>query len=780
MKKTTIIIAATLALTASSCSTSSGPEPSLIPYPKTMEIGNGSFLAAGATITCTGIEDPLTISALQEFSAQLSMASGKKSEVCTSTLEACTNSEGFNFIKDNSLAKEEYTLSITKKSVIAKASSLNGFLYAVQTLKQLLPVDIYGKVQNTEAVWELPCLEIKDSPRFGYRGLHLDVSRHFFDIDEVKKIINIMSVYKLNTLHWHLTDDQGWRVEIKKYPKLVEKGAYRNGTVVKKDWDTYDGIRHGGYYTQEQIKSVISYAAGKGINIIPEIDLPGHMLAALAAYPQYGCTGGPYEVWGRWGIADDVLCAGNEKTMLFLEDILSEIADLFPYEYIHIGGDECPKVRWEKCPVCQAKIKKLGLKDDENFKAEHYLQSYVMERMEIFLGKKGKKIIGWDEILEGKPGPNATIMSWRGSEGGIKASKMGHDVIMTPNSHFYFDYYQSKDIENEPFGIGGYVPVEKVYSYEPYTDDMDENARKHILGVQANVWTEYIASNEHLEYMILPRLAALSEVQWCSPENKNWERFLNNLSHEAKIYDIMGYNYAKNVFQIIGKAVVNPKNKCLEVKLSTQGNAPIRYTLDGGIPDKNSALYSSPIEIRGGCTLNAIVERDGMTTRMYTLKIADNKAIGSDAKFLTLPTERYTFGGPGSLVDGLRGGLEYSSGEYCGWFGTPASVLIDLGDNKTFSSITLGALIDKANDIFPPVAITVSTSEDGNSFTQAGKLEIKVPGQKDKDGKADYDITIPETNARYVKVETEISPLPAWHLRHGSKSFIFLDEIIIK
>ena len=780
MNKTKIFIASALTAMAAACSSPEKNELNLIPYPLEVEQGNGSFNAAGTSVTCCGIEDPVIISSIKDFAGRLSAVSGKEAAIKVEDEVLSGNAGGFCFILDSSLGNEEYTLDIDKKGVVAKASSLSGFLYAIQTLKQLLPVEIYGNTPAPEAEWSLPCLSIKDSPRFKYRGLHLDISRHFFDENEVRKIIDIMAVYKLNTLHWHLTDDQGWRVEIKKYPKLIEVGSVRKGTVIKKDWDSCDGIEHGGYYTQDQIREVVEYASKRGINIIPEIDLPGHMLAALAAYPQYGCTGGPYEVWGRWGIADDVLCAGNEKTMHFLEDILTEISDLFPYEYIHIGGDECPKVRWEKCPVCQAKIKELGLKDDENFNAEHYLQSYVMERMENFLATKGKKIIGWDEILEGKLGPNATIMSWRGSAGGIKASKMGHDVIMTPNSHFYFDYYQSKDIENEPFGIGGYVPVEKVYSYEPYTDDMDENARKHILGVQANVWTEYIASNEHLEYMILPRLAALSEVQWCSPENKNWDRFLESLSHEAAMYDIMGYNYAKNVFQIIGKATSNPEKRCVEVNLSTQGNAPIRYTLDGKTPDKTSTLYSGPVEIKKGCTLSAIVERDNMETRVFTLDFIDNKAMGTNVQLLTQPLEKYRYGAPGSLVDGIRGKGEYSSGEYCGWLGTPASFVIDMGGNETYSSITLGTLIDKANDIFPPVSITASISDNGKDFTEAGRMQIAGPGQKDKDGMEDYTLTFPETSARYIKVEAGILPLPAWHARHGNNSFIFLDEVVVK
>ena len=355
----------------------------------------------------------------------------------------------------------------------------------------------------------------------------------------------------MNTLHWHLTDDQGWRIEIKKYPKLTEIGAYRDKTLIGhlNDDKGYDYTRYGGFYTQDDIREVVEYAASKGVTVIPEVDLPGHMLAALAAYPEYGCTGGPYEVWGRWGVSEDVLCAGKEETFEFLEGVLTEVMELFPSEYIHIGGDESPKVRWEKCPACQARIKELGLKDGEKYSAEHYLQSYVTARVERFLNSHGRKIIGWDEILEGDLAPGATVMSWRGVEGGLQAAKLGHDAIMTPSTHFYFDYCQSDTPENEPLGIGGYIPVEKCYSYEPFTPEMTDDEKGHILGVQANLWTEYIKTTDHLEYMLLPRAAALSEVQWCLPENKSYERFLKSMKHYAEIYDALGYNYAKHIFE---------------------------------------------------------------------------------------------------------------------------------------------------------------------------------------------------------------------------------------
>ena len=769
-------MAAAAAVTLAAGCAPKAQTPDIIPFPNSLEMHGGTFNATGATFYCTGIDDPLTLAAVEKFAGELSLASGM-----TSKVETGTSGEGINFILDAGMPEEAYRIDVKKSGVKVKASSLNGFIYALQTLRQMLPVEIYGHEPAEDKDWSLPCLTINDAPRFAYRGMHLDVSRHFFSTDEVKKYIDMMSIHKMNTLHWHLTDDQGWRIEIRKYPRLTEVGSVRKGTVIRKEWGHYDGIPYGGYYTQEQIKDVIDYAAAQGITIIPEIDLPGHMLSALAAYPELGCTGGPYDVWGTWGIADDVLCAGNEETMVFLENVLAEVAGLFPSEYIHIGGDECPKVRWEKCPVCQAKIKELGLKDDGNFNAEHYLQSYVMERMEKFLATKGKKIIGWDEILEGTPGPDATVMSWRGSDGGIKASKMGHDVIMVPNSYFYFDYYQAPDTENEPFGIGGYVPIEKVYSYDPYTEITEPEAREHILGIQANLWTEYIASNAHLEYMVLPRQAALSEVQWCQPAVKDWDRFLSSLSHEAAMYDIMGYNYAKTVFQIISKVSVNHDRNCVEVELSTQGDAPIRYTLDGSIPDHNSTLYTGPVGVTGGTTIKAIVERDNMNTRLYSQTFCENAAMGRPVTLLTEPQGRYTFGAPDSFVDGLRGSREFGSGSWSGWYETPMGAVIDMGGETRYSSVALGTLVDKGNDIFPPVNVIVSTSGNGTDFTEAGRIDIPVPSSKDADGIVDYTVSFPETSARYIRIEAEtLKAKPSWHARGGAPGFLFVDEIIVK
>ena len=521
----------------------------VIPYPQSVEIGKGTFKGAGANFNCDQAIDAQSARMIRDFADKITFVCGKTNSFASPVGLAKAASEGsmkgFVFLKDDSMDPEEYSIDINKKTCLVKASAYNGFLYAIQTLKQLTDEAIFSGEVDPSRKFIFPAVRIKDKPRFAYRGMHLDCARHFFSIEEVKKYLDIMATYKLNRLHWHLTEDQGWRIEIKKYPKLTQIGAFRNGTMVGKDFKSNDGIRYGGYYTQDQIRDVVAYASTLGITVIPEIDLPGHMLGALAAYPELGCTGGPYEVWTKWGISDEVMCPGKEAMFTFLEDVFTELMDLFPSEYIHIGGDECPKTEWEKCPACQARIKALGIKADSKHTAEQYLQSYVTARVQKFLNDHGRKIIGWDEVLEGELAPGATVMSWRGVKGGIQASGMGFDVIMTPNTYCYFDYYQSEDKDSEPLAIGGNLPVEKVYGYEPF-EGLDASQRKHILGVQANLWTEYIGTNEYLEYMLLPRMCALSEVQWCESGRKDFERLTGAMRAKSfKIFDTLGYNYRK-------------------------------------------------------------------------------------------------------------------------------------------------------------------------------------------------------------------------------------------
>ena len=523
----------------------------IIPKPLSMEITKGKFLVD----TKTKISGDASLINEGNFLGELlSAVSGEKIQFSSE------GSEGNILLKlDTSIKNEEgYTLAITYNQITISGKTSKGVFYGIQTLRQIISSD-------TE-VTTIPAVIIKDNPRFEYRGMHLDVARHFFPVDFVKKYIDLIAMHKMNTFHWHLTDDQGWRIEIKKYPKLTEVGAWRNGTIIGHHPGTgNDETKYGGFYTQDEIKEVVTYAADNHVRVIPEIELPGHASAAIAAYPFLSCfpneptkvtadmgskagkelqtTGTPKIVQETWGIFDDVFCAGNEETFQFLEDVLAEVITLFSSEYIHIGGDECPKSNWKRCPSCQKRMKNNNLKD------EHELQSYFIHRIEKFVNAKGKKIIGWDEILEGGLAPNATVMSWRGIKGGVSAAKQQHDVIMTPWSSLYFDHYQHKDKENEPLAIGGLTTVEDVYNFEPIPQELATEEQQFVLGAQANLWTEYIATTTQIEYMVLPRMTALSEVVWSKAASKDWKDFSVRLKSFSKIYDELGLNYAKHTFK---------------------------------------------------------------------------------------------------------------------------------------------------------------------------------------------------------------------------------------
>ncbi len=503
----------------------------IIPLPGQIENGEGHFMmnAAVQIEADKGLEFETKF--LKSF-----MNSYYKENASSAPLNK-ENVIVLQLLAQNNTKKDSYKLDIRQRKVIISASAASGIFYGLQSLQHLLVASEDGK---------LPVIKITDSPRFDWRGMHLDVSRHFFNVEEVKKYLDYMALYKMNNFHWHLTEDQGWRMEIKAYPKLTEIGAWRKRTLIGKyGSEEYDSIRYGGFYTQEEIKEVVAYAKERHINVVPEIEMPGHSLAALATYPQLSCIGGPFEVAQSWGVFEDVYCAGNEEVFTFLETVMDEVLELFPSEYIHIGGDESPKKRWEACEKCQKRIAEEGLAD------EHELQSYFIQRMERYLNAKGRKIIGWDEILEGGLAPNAAVMSWRGTEGGIAAAKESHYVVMSPGSPCYFDHYQVEDTSDEPLAIGGYNPLSKVYAYEPIPQSLNAKEGKFILGAQGNVWTEYMQDFKQVEYMALPRMLALSEVLWSQPEDKNYEDFLNRLKLNTRILDQIGANYSQHFLKDI-------------------------------------------------------------------------------------------------------------------------------------------------------------------------------------------------------------------------------------
>ena len=537
MKKLLLTLAAGIVL----CSCGShDPQIAIVPYPNHLEAGRGTYRVTDRPVTCDSRTDERTQRAVVGFAARLATVTGGTNPV---TVADEMPASGIRFVTDESLPAEGYELNVDGEGIEVRASQFPGFLYALQSLEQLLPAAVYGTEPAPDAAWEVPCVKIADAPRFAYRGMHLDVARHFFSVDEVKRYIDVMAIHKLNTLHWHLTDDQGWRIEIKKYPELTRVGSVRGETLIGHHHTSseYDKTPHGGYYTQKQIREIVKYAADRYITVIPEIELPGHAVAALTSYPWLGCKGEGYEVRRRWGISKEVFCPGKETTFEFLQNVFAEVLELFPSEFIHIGGDECPKDSWKQCPLCQERIRTEGLKD------EFELQSYTVRRMEKWLREHGRKIIGWDEILEGGVSPTATVMSWRGSKGGIAAAKAGNHVIMAPNVHCYLDYYQTKTPTKEPMAIGGYVPMRKVYELDPY-DQLTPGERAYILGVQGNLWTEYIATFPHLKHMLLPRLAAIAEVGW-SYDRKDFDDFKHRMNSLRKCYDAAGLNYATYFFE---------------------------------------------------------------------------------------------------------------------------------------------------------------------------------------------------------------------------------------
>lgn len=674
---------------------------------------------------------------------------------------------------DPSIAnKEGYVLTTTPEGININGQTENGVFYGIQTIRKSIPAEA------KEATILIPAGEIKDEPRFSYRGMHLDVGRHFFPKEFMKKYIDLLALHNMNTFHWHLTDDQGWRIEIKKYPKLTEIGSQRSRTVIGRNTQEYDNTPYGGFFTQEEAKEIVKYAQERYITVIPEVDLPGHMLAALAAYPEMGCTGGPYEVCPRWGIFEDVLCIGNDQTMQFLEDVMNEIIEIFPSKYVHIGGDEAPRTRWEKCPKCQARIKTEGLKADKNHTAEDRLQSYCMTRIEEFLNSKGRQIIGWDEILEGDVAPNATVMSWRGMEGGIKAAQLGHDVIMTPTSFCYFDYYQTADTKDEPLGIGGYVPIEKVYSLEPVPAVLTEEQSKHILGAQANLWTEYIHSSEHVEYMVLPRMAALAEVQWTQPEKKDFKDFTKRLARLMKFYQRDGFNYAKHVFDLKVDFTPDVTKKAVVVTLSTIDDAPIYYTLDGTEPTTASLKYTEPVSITETADFQAVVICPEGKSKVVNKKISFNKATYCPIELTFQPSEKYKFGGAITLVDGMKGNDSYATGAWLGFVGGNVEAIIDLGQESEIKQVATNAIVDMSAWIMGSTGLVVSISDDNKEFREVAAKDIPAETNIDKKGVENYEITFDPVKARYVKVVIKRSPaLPKGHAGEGKAAYMFIDEI---
>lgn len=671
------------------------------------------------------------------------------------------------------IGDEGYLLDIDKNNITIKANTNKGIFYGVQTLFQLLPVIPEQTAKLKTSGVKVASCNITDYPRFSYRGLHLDVGRHYYPLEFIEKFIDVMAMYKLNTFHWHLTEDQGWRLEIKKYPLLTEIGAYRKSTTIGRNTGE-DNIFYGGFYTQEEARHVVAYATSRQVEVIPEIEMPGHAVAALAAYPQLSCTGGPHEVWTRWGVNEEIYCAGNDEVFTFLQDVLLEVMEIFPSKYIHIGGDEAPKTRWETCEKCQKRIK------DENLKDEHELQSYFIKRMERFVSSHGRQIIGWDEILEGGLAPGATVMSWRGMEGGIEAARTGHDVIMTPTDYCYFDYYQGEPA-SEPFGIGGYTTLKKVYSFEPVPGVLTEKEGKHILGAQGNFWTEYIRSTDLVEYMVYPRALALAEVTWSPKETRNWDSFNSRFIHNMDLLDFKKVNYSKSSLGVTFEIMPNPGNDGIIVKLVTDyPDAKIYYYTTSSKGDTKQKKYTGPLKITHTQTIYAHVHIDGKEPMKVSKKeINVNDATGKVPSMNTLYDHQYSANGAISLTDGTRGDRNNVKKDWLGFLGGDADFVLDLGEVKQIDNVSYGFLNNPGNWIFLPTSVEVTLSEDGVTYFPSAGMKPNMLTPTDP-ANVTYSIVRMGQKARYIRmIAKNIGVCPKGHWGEGQPAWLFMDEVMV-
>lgn len=673
---------------------------------------------------------------------------------------------------DVEIGNEGYKLNIQNDRIFLNANTTAGLFYGIQTLWQML---------SSENGNTLPCLEIIDYPRFGWRGLHLDVSRHFMPTKFIYKLIDYLAVHKINVFHWHLVDDQGWRIEIKKYPKLTEIGAWRADRE-HLAWDARKGPvsedekKIGGFYSQKEVKQIVAYAQKKNVTIVPEIEMPAHVMSALAAYPEFSCSRKyhPVPSGGVWPITH-IFCAGKDETFNFLEDVLSEVMELFPSTFIHIGGDEATKTEWETCEHCQKRIK------DERLKDTHELQSYFITRIEKFLNANGRRMIGWDEILEGGLAPEATVMSWRGEQGGIEAAQMGHDVVMTPGSHCYFDHYQGNP-ELEPKAWGGFTTLKKVYHYEPVPKELNAKEAKHVLGAQANVWTEYMTDGNQVEYMIMPRISALAEVVWSPKETRDWGDFSRRMTTQYKRYANMGVNYARSAFQVTAHPVLNADNKTVNVSLTTDAWQPdIRYTTDGSEPNKNSIKYAEPFKISETTPVKAVVIKNGeRMSKALTTDFFIHKAIACPVEIKFENSPKYNSTGEFALVDGIKGSKNHGDGKWKGFNGTDLVATIDLGESKKISTVRVGFVQNAGSWIFFPTELIVEVSSDGKSFKRMGSAKNKIPVTNPE--RLTQELVVEKnTSAKYIRVTaTNLGECPKGHAGEGFPAWLFVDEIIVE
>jgi hexosaminidase len=676
---------------------------------------------------------------------------------------------------------ESYSLDVKKNGIIITAGDEPGLFYGIQTLRQLLPNTAEKGTTPLEG-YAIQSMIIEDYPRFSWRGMHLDVSRHFFPVDFVKSYIDMIAFHKMNVFHWHLTDDNGWRLEIKRYPKLTEISAYRVDRE-HEDWRKWSPIQegekstYGGFYTQEEVKDIIAYAAERQITVIPEIEMPGHSSEIFAAYPELSCKGELLAVRpGSYWPVEDILCAGNDSVFTFLENVIDEVVELFPASYIHIGGDEASKTYWKTCSKCQNRIKVHNLAD------EHELQSWFIKKMEKYIIAKGKRIIGWDEILEGGLAAEATVMSWRGEAGGIAAAKAGHDVIMTPTSHVYFDYYQG-DPTTEPQAIGGYLTLKKVYSYEPIPAELNKDEQKYILGSQGNLWTEFVKTQDHAEYMVLPRMTAMAEVVWTEAEKREWNDFYSRLHKLFPRFEQLGWNYSQGTFllEILPGRLLD--NQSIEVEiLSEQPGYDIRFTRDGSEPLSTSEKYVGKLGIKQDSQIRAaLFDKSKILGRFVQRDFAFHQAVGADAKYELMYHPKYQGSGDKDLLDGVLGSENFRDGTWQGFEGHDLQLTIDLGELQNIFKVEMNFLQSTPSWIFMPDYLEVSISIDGENWTYINRANNEVSEKDNRVIIRRLTSDFATREARFIKVLAKNKGVcPDWHEGAGGKAWIFCDEVIVK
>lgn len=742
----------------------------ITPFPQKLIEGKGNFTFNSKTkiVYSQFTAQEITV-ASYVFIKQLQTVSGFNCEISASSVAESNTI----FIKKNSnlTNSEAYKLLITKNKIFIEAPTPQAVFYALQTIRQLLPTKFESAIKQPTVNWEISCCEIEDAPELKYRGLMLDVARSFSAVEEVKALIDQLAFLRLNTFHWHLSDDQGWRIEIKKYPKLTSVGASRNKTLIghyNTEPQMYDQTRVGGFYTQQEVKDVVKYASERFVEVIPEIEMPGHGMAALAAYPQFSCSGGPFDVAEKWGIFNDIYCT-KEETFKFLEDVLSELIPLFDSKYIHLGGDEAPHLRWHNCANCQRRMKEL------NLKTEMELQTYFINRMERFVNSKGRKIIGWDEILNNGLSKGTTIMSWRGEKGGIDAARSGYNVIMTPSSHLYFDAYQSQAL-TEPLAIGGYNPIENVYAYNPLSDSLNLEQKKHIIGVQANLWTEYLSNRSRREYMLFPRIAALSEIAWLPEKKKDYSRFCTNLPSLLDRYKIQGVNFSKAFYNIEGTTKVIPEG--LGLVLTSKASGTIHYTLDGSAPDLKSPIFGSAIVLGKEMTVKAVLFNGTENTEnYYEQKFIENLLAGEKTEITVAPSPKYKGIGAETLTDCIVGRYPLLGSQWLGYEGDDTEVLVSFKKPKNITELSLSTTQQVGQWIYAPSFIELYIKKKNTEFELIGKLTFNDIIQNGSKGTLKF----PKEELVAVKaVVKNYGIIPQGNQGEGHNSWLFIDEFSAK